>query len=50
MKVLRDYIPLHVAEEEKLFAECRRAGLDLQQIGPRLKRRKEELMRKLKRN
>ena len=50
VKVLREYVALHVAEEEEeLFAECRKTDLDLQQIGARLQRRKEQLMRKLTR-
>jgi hypothetical protein len=50
MKVLGEYVGHHVKDEEDaLFPECRHADLDLKQIGARLQRRKEQLMRMLKR-
>jgi hemerythrin superfamily protein len=47
MKVLSEMIKHHVNEEEKrggMFAEARRAGMDLRALGERLASRKAELM------
>jgi hypothetical protein len=48
VKVLSEEIKHHVREEEKraegMFAQAREAGLDLDELGERLARRKEELM------
>jgi hemerythrin superfamily protein len=45
VKVLGDYVELHVAEEEdELFPSCRASAMDLDAIGRRLAARKAELM------
>jgi Hemerythrin HHE cation binding domain len=47
VKVLSDYIKHHVAEEERsgdgIFARANEAGVDMTQLGQRLKTRKQEL-------
>ena len=46
VKVLSEMIKHHVKEEEKpggMFAEARKSGLDLDDVGKRLKTRKDEL-------
>lgn len=51
MKVLSEEIKHHVREEEKpgegVFAQARKAGLDMDGLGERLKARKEELLAKI---
>lgn len=51
MKVLSEEIKHHVREEEKpgegVFAQARKAGLDMDELGERLKARKEELLAKI---
>lgn len=45
VKVLREYIDHHVAEEEnEIFPQCRAAGLDLAELGRLLALRRHELM------
>ena len=48
MKVLCEEIEHHVKEEEKpsegMFAQCRKAGVDLVELRDRMLARKEELM------
>jgi hemerythrin HHE cation binding domain-containing protein len=50
--VLSEQIKHHVAEEEKrsegLFAQARAAGLDMDDLGDRMKARKQELLAKFK--
>ena len=50
--VLSEQIKHHVAEEEKrsegLFAQARAAGLDMDDLGARMKARKQELLAKFK--
>jgi hypothetical protein len=50
--VLSEQIKHHVAEEEKrsegLFAQARAAGLDMNDLGARMKARKQELLTKFK--
>lgn len=52
MKVLSEEIKHHVKEEEKrsegMFAQARAAGLDMEELGERMRRRKEELLEKFK--
>jgi hemerythrin superfamily protein len=52
VKVLSEDIKHHVKEEEKraegLFAQAKAAGLDLEDLGKRLKARKEEVLAKFK--
>lgn len=52
VKVLQEEIEHHVEEEEKraegMFAQARKAGLDMDELGRRLAERKSELMAKAK--
>ena len=52
VKVLQEQIEHHVEEEEKrmegMFSQARKAGLDMDALGDRLRARKEELMAQYK--
>jgi hypothetical protein len=52
VSVLSEMIKHHVKEEEKrsegLFAKAREAGLDMEELGARIKTRKEQLMEQFK--
>jgi hemerythrin superfamily protein len=54
VKVLSENIKHHVKEEEQrgegMFAQARDAGLDMEQLGERLKARKKELLAQFKAN
>jgi len=54
VKVLSEQIEHHVGEEEKrsegVFAQARAAGLDMDELGDRMKTRKKELMSEFKAN
>jgi hemerythrin superfamily protein len=48
VKVLGEQIQHHVKDEEgELFPACRKSGMDMDKLGERLQRRKEQLLRKL---
>ena len=49
VKVLAEQVDHHVKEEERdVFAQAKKAGLDMDVLGARMKARKEELMSQLK--
>lgn len=52
MKVLQEQIEHHVKEEEQrmegMFAQARKAGLDMDALGNELAKRKEQLMAEIK--
>ena len=48
VKVLGETIQHHVKDEEReLFPACRKSDMDMAELGQRLKRRKQQLLRKL---
>jgi hypothetical protein len=48
VKVLGEYIRHHVKEEQgDLFPACRKSDMDMAELGARLQKRKDELLRKL---